>query len=225
LDLPPKIVAPYYVEIDDMNEYHKAFDEYLEWAKSEGKRLGNGRHMVELIVLRKYLALEKTKQTIELAEQAIENGQKVIIFTNFTHSFDALMNHFGKLAVGHNGKMSGVQKQNSVDRFQNDENVMVFVGNLISAGTAITLTEAEVVIMNDLDFVPANHAQAEDRAYRISQTKMVNVYYPIAIGTIDEYVFDLLEKKRKIINTVIGDDHVSMTIEDDLFGELLKGYF
>jgi hypothetical protein len=38
-------------------------------------------------------------------------------------------------------------------------------------------------------------------------------------------MFKILEKKRKIIDTVIGDDHVSMTIEDDLFGELLKGYF
>jgi superfamily II DNA or RNA helicase len=225
LDLPPKIVAPYYIEIEDMGEYNSVFDEYLEWAKSEGKRLGNGRHMVELIVLRKYLALEKTKQSILLTEQAIENGKKVIIFTNFTHSFDALMNHFGKLAVGHNGKMNGTQKQNSVDQFQSNDKVMVFVGNLISAGTAITLTEAEVVIMNDLDFVPSNHAQAEDRAYRISQTKMVNVYYPIVIGTIDEMMFKILEKKRKIIDTVIGDEHVSMSIEEDLFGEFMSGYF
>ena len=208
-----------------MNQYHRVFEEYLEWAKSEGKRLGAGRHMVELIVLRKYLALEKAKQTIELAEQAIENGQKVIIFTNFTHSFDALIDHFGKLAVGHNGKMNGTQKQNSIDRFQEDDNIKVFVGNLISAGTAITLTKAEIVIMNDLDFVPSNHAQAEDRAFRIGQTKTVNVYYPIAVGTIDEMIFKILEKKRKIIDTVVGDEHVSMNIEDDLFGELLEGYF
>jgi len=222
LDLPPKIVAPYYIEIDDMKEYNTVFEEYLEWAKSEGKRLGNGRHMVELIVLRKYLALEKTKQSIDLAEQAIENGKKVIIFTNFTHSFDALMDHFGKIAVGHNGKMNSTQKQNSVDKFQNDKNIMVFVGNLISAGTAITLTEAEAVIMNDLDFVPSNHAQAEDRAHRIGSKSTTNVYYPIVVGTIDEMMFKMLEKKRKIIDTVIGDDHVEMTIEDDLFGELLK---
>ena len=225
LDLPPKIVAPYYVEIDDMNQYSRVFDEYLEWAKSEGKRLGTGRHMVELVVLRKYLALEKTKQTIELAEQAIENGQKVIIFTNFTHSFDALMNHFDRLAVGHNGKMNSTRKQDSIDRFQEDDSVRVFVGNLISAGTAITLTKAETVIMNDLDFVPTNHAQAEDRAFRIGQNKTVNVYYPIAEGTIDEMMFKILEKKRKIIDTVVGDEHVSMNIEDDLLGELLDGYF
>lgn len=225
LDLPPKIVAPYYIEIDDMGEYNRVFDEYLEWAKSEGKRLGAGRHMVELIVLRKYLALEKTKQSIALAEQAIENGKKVIIFTNFTHSFDTLMKHFGKLAVGHNGKMNGTQKQNSVDQFQNNPKIKVFVGNLISAGTAITLTEAEVVIMNDLDFVPANHSQAEDRAHRIGSTSTTNVYYPIVVGTIDEMMFKILEKKRRIIDTVIGDEHVSMDIEEDLFGEFMNGYF
>lgn len=222
LDLPPKIVAPYYIEIEDMKGYNTAFEEYLEWAKSEGKRLGTGRHMVELIVLRKFLALEKTKQSIELAEQAIENGKKVIIFTNFTHSFDALMNHFGKIAVGHNGKMNSSDKQKSVDRFQEDKNVMLFVGNLISAGTAITLTEAEVVIMNDLDFVPSNHAQAEDRAHRIGSSKTTNIYYPIAVGTIDEMMFKVLERKRKIINTVIGDEHEDLTIENDLFNEILS---
>jgi SWI/SNF-related matrix-associated actin-dependent regulator 1 of chromatin subfamily A len=221
LDLPPKIVAPYYVELDDMDQYNRVFDEYLEWAKSEGKRLGNGRHMVELVVLRKYLALEKTKQTIELAEQAIENGQKVIIFTNFTHSFDTLMNHFGKLAVGHNGKMNGTQKQNSIDRFQEDDNVKVFIGNLISAGTAITLTEAEVVIMNDLDFVPANHAQAEDRAYRLGVQHTVNVYYPIAIGTIDEMIYKVLDKKKRIISQAIGEDFEEMDIMEDFIKALI----
>ena len=219
LDLPPKIVAPYYIEIDDMKEYGNVFEEYLAWAKSEGKNLGAGRHMVELVVLRKYLALEKTKQSIELAEQALENGKKIIIFTNFTHSFDALMNHFGDIAVGHNGKMNSTRKQRSIDQFQENENVKVFVGNLISAGTAITLTKAEMVIMNDLDFVPSNHAQAEDRAYRIGQSNTVNVYYPIAIGTIDEMIYKILEKKKKIIDTVIGDEHKSVEVSNEFLTE------
>ena len=47
LELPPKIVAPYYIEIDDMKEYSNVFHEYLAWAKREGKNLGAGRHMVE----------------------------------------------------------------------------------------------------------------------------------------------------------------------------------
>jgi SWI/SNF-related matrix-associated actin-dependent regulator 1 of chromatin subfamily A len=222
LDLPPKIVAPYYMELDDMEQYGRVFEEYLEWAKSEGKRLGAGRHMVELVVLRKYLASEKTKQSIELAEQAIENGQKVIIFTNFTDSFNSLMSHFGRIAVGHNGQMNGTQKQRSIDEFQNNENVKVFVGNLISAGTAITLTEAEVVIMNDLDFVPANHAQAEDRAWRIGVEHTVNVYYPIAIDTIDEMIYNTLDKKKRVISQAIGEDFKSVDIGDDLISSILK---
>lgn len=221
LDLPPKIVAPYHMEIDDMNQYNRVFDEYLEWAKSEGKKLGAGRHMVELIVLRKYLANEKVKQSVELAEQAIENGKKVIIFTNFTESFNSLMSHFGRVAVGHNGSMNGTQKQQSIDEFQNNDKVKVFVGNLISAGTAITLTKAEVVIMNDLDFVPANHAQAEDRAYRIGQEKTVNVYYPIAEGTIDEMIYGMLQKKKNIINTVIGEETEEVDIMSDFIKELM----
>jgi len=224
LDLPPKIVAPYYIEIDDMKQYNNAFEEYLEWAKSEGKRLGTGRHMVELVVLRKYLAAEKVKHTVELAEQAIENGQKVIIFTNYTHSFNDLMRHFGKLAVGHNGAMNGKQKQNSIDQFQTNPDVKVFIGNLVSAGTAITLTEAQVVIMNDLDFVPANHAQAEDRAFRIGQSKTVNVYYPIAQGTIDEMMYDMLQKKTRIINTVVGDEQDELDISEDFFKNFMSKY-
>lgn len=222
LDLPPKIVSPYYIEFDDMTNYNNVFEEYLEWAKSEGKNLGAGRHMVELGVLRKYLALEKVQHTIELVEQAIESGQKVIIFTCFTDSFNALMTNFGKLAVGHNGKMTDKQKQNSIDQFQNNENVRVFVGNLVSAGSAITLTAAQIVIMNDLDFVPSNHAQAEDRAYRIGQDKTVNVYYPIVDNTLDVQIYDILQKKKSIINTVMGEDDNVTDISDDLIKELIQ---
>lgn len=222
LDLPPKIVAPYYLELDDMKAYESVFDDYLEWAKSEGKSLGSGRHMVELIVLRKFISLKKVEHSVELVEQAMEQGKKVIIFTNFTDSFNALMSKFGKLAVGHNGKMNGTQKQNSIDQFQNNDNVKVFVGNLISAGTAITLTKAEVVIMNDLDFVPANHAQAEDRAYRIGQASTVNVYYPIFENTVDNMMYEMLESKKQIISTIMGEEHEEMDISKDLFKKLLR---
>ena len=216
LDLPPKIVAPYYLEMDDKKGYNSVFDEYLAWTKSQGKSLGDGSHMVELIVLRKFIALKKVEHSVELAQQAIEQGKKVIIFTNFTDSFDALMSQFGKLAVGHNGKMNGKQKQTSIDSFQENPNIKVFVGNLISAGTAITLTAAEVVIMNDLDFVPSNHAQAEDRCFRIGTTKTVNVYYPIYEGTIDVMMYSMLQKKKEIINTIMGQEHKEMDISTDL---------
>lgn len=222
LDLPPKIISPYYVELEDMAAYNSVWDEYLEWAKSEGKRLGNGRHMVELIVLRKYLAQEKIKHTIELAERILEEGKKLIIFTNFTDVFNLLMAHFGKIAVGHNGTMNDKQKQKSIDDFQGKSTTKVFVGNLISAGTAITLTEAEAVIMNDLDWVPANHEQAEDRCYRISQTKTVNIYYPIVEDTIDTMMYDLLKTKKESIDTIMGEETKVIDVSKGLFSKILN---
>ena len=57
--------------------------------------------------------------------------------------------------------------------------VKVFVGNIKAAGTGITLTSGEAVVMNDLSFLPSDHSQAEDRAYRYGQKNSVLVYYPL----------------------------------------------
>ena len=120
--------------------------------------------------------------------------------------------------------MNGTQKQSSIDNFQNNDKVKIFVGNLISAGTAITLTAAEVVIMNDLDFVPANHAQAEDRCFRIGTTKTINVYYPIFEDTVDIMMYEMLQKKRQIINTIMGEEHKEVDISTDLIKQIRLGH-
>jgi SWI/SNF-related matrix-associated actin-dependent regulator 1 of chromatin subfamily A len=60
--------------------------------------------------------------------------------------------------------------------------------------------------MNDLSFVPAEHAQAEDRAYRYGQKNNVLVYYPIFENTIEGVIYDILNNKKKVIGTVMGDE-------------------
>jgi SWI/SNF-related matrix-associated actin-dependent regulator 1 of chromatin subfamily A len=97
-------------------------------------------------------------------------------------------------------------KQKSVDAFQNNDKVKVFVGNIKAAGVGLTLTAAEAVIMNDLSFVPSDHAQAEDRAYRIGQKNNVLVYYPIFENTIEGVIYDILNAKKQVIATVMGDN-------------------
>jgi SWI/SNF-related matrix-associated actin-dependent regulator 1 of chromatin subfamily A len=81
----------------------------------------------------------------------------------------------------------------------------VFCGNLLAAGVGLTLTAAEACIMNDLSFVPAHHAQGEDRAYRNGQKNTVSIYYPIFENTIEGVIYDILDSKKKVINTVMGD--------------------
>lgn len=74
--------------------------------------------------------------------------------------------------------------------------------------------------MNDLSFVPAEHAQAEDRAYRYGQKSNVLVYYPLFDNTIEGSIYDILNKKKEIIRTVMGDE---MTYNSaDVVEEILK---
>jgi SWI/SNF-related matrix-associated actin-dependent regulator 1 of chromatin subfamily A len=60
--------------------------------------------------------------------------------------------------------------------------------------------------MNDLSFVPAEHSQAEDRSHRIGQKNSTSVYYPLFENTIEGAIYDILNRKKKIISTVMGDD-------------------
>ncbi len=208
LDMPDKVITPMHHKLNakGWTQYEALWEDYLAKRITEGKKNGTlQKDLVELVLLRQFIAAEAIPHTIEMVENAIEMGRKVIIFTSFTEELEILAAHFGKLAVKHNGPMTANQKQKSVDAFQNNPKVKVFIGNIKSAGVAITLTEATVVIFNSFDWVTGNNEQAEDRAYRIGQKNDVNVYYQIFDDTISTRMWMMLKNKKDIINTILGD--------------------
>jgi len=206
LDLPDKIITPVYLNLKS-REYENLMGEYYDWYdKNPDESSSLTVQFSKLMKVRKVIANEKVNQTIEFAENILEQGKKVIIFTNFTDTLQIIYQHFGKQAVYLDGSCSNAMRQQAVDSFQNEEKIKVFVGNLKAAGVGLTLTSAEVVIMNDLSFVPAEHSQAEDRAYRYGQRSNVLVYYPIFDNTIEAAIYDILNKKKQIIRTVMGDE-------------------
>ena len=205
LDLPDKIITPVYLRLQS-KEYENLMGEYYDWYdKNPDESKSLTVQFSKLMKVRKVIANEKVNQTIDFAENILEQGKKVIIFTNFTDSLQTIYQHFKKQAVYLDGSCSNSVRQQAVDSFQNDDKIKVFVGNLKAAGVGLTLTSAEVVIMNDLSFVPAEHAQAEDRAYRYGQKSNVLVYYPLYENTIEGVIYDILNKKKEIIRTVMGD--------------------
>ena len=206
LDLPEKIITPVYLRTSS-KEYKDLMGEYYDWLENKKEESSSLTiQFSKIMKVRKVIANEKVKETIEFVQNIIDQGKKVIIFTNFTDTLQLIHNHFGKESVYLDGSCNKVQRQYAVDQFQENEKVKVFVGNLKAAGVGLTLTAAEVVIMNDLSFVPAEHAQAEDRAYRYGQKNNVLVYYPIFENTIEGTIYDILNKKKKIIGTVMGDE-------------------
>ena len=216
LDLPDKIITPVYLRLKS-NLYEEVMGDYYNWYEKnpeESKSLTV--QFTKLTKIRQIIADEKISQTIELAENIIEQGKKVIIFCNFTDSLNKICEHFGKIAVKVDGSMPKPNRQHSFYEFQDNEKIKVFVGNIKAAGVGLTLTAAEAVIMNDLSFVPSDHAQAEDRAYRYGQKNNVLVYYPIFENTIEGIIYDILNNKKQVIATVMGDNQNSGDVAEEI---------
>ena len=222
LDLPEKIITPIYLRLKS-KEYEDVMGEYFDWIKNNPKESKSlSVQFTKLMKVRQIIANEKIKNTIELIENTLEQERKVIVFSNFTNSLDKIYEHFKKIAVKLDGSSSMKQRQESVDEFQTNDKIKVFVGNIKAAGVGITLTSADVVIFNDLSFVPADHSQAEDRAYRIGQKNSVSVLYPIFENTIEGIIYDMLDRKKKIISTVLGDNLIEGDVSEDILTQILN---
>jgi SNF2 family DNA or RNA helicase len=217
LDLPEKIVTPVYLELRN-TFYDDELEEFMRISKDNKENESITVTLNRLMKIRQLIAIEKVPYTCELIDKCIDQGKKVIVFTNFTSSLDLLQEKYKKTCVTLDGRMSKERRQESVDKFHK---IKVFISNIIAGGVGITLTAAEIVIMNDLSFVPAHHSQAEDRAYRYGQKNSVLVYYPIFENTIEKIVYNMLQKKKGIIDQVMGDGEYSESFSKDLLKSLL----
>lgn len=223
LDLPDKIITPIYLDLKS-DTYKALMGEYFDWYRNNEESKSLALQFSKLMKVRQIISQEKIKNTIEIANSSIDQEKKVIIFTNFTDTLNQFVDYFKKDCVYLDGSCSKNQRQESVDRFQNDDKVKVFVGNLKAAGVGITLTAAEVVIMNDLSFVPSDHSQAEDRAYRIGQNKGVSIYYPIFENTIEGKIYDILSRKKNIFETVMGDNIDTGTVAEEILNLITEHF-
>ena len=215
LDLPEKIISPIWLELKN-SFYDDELSDFLRISEENKEKESITVTLNRLMKLRQLIAIEKVEHTCELIDKILEQGRKVIVFTNFTMSLDMLHEKYKKKSVILDGRMSKIARQESVDRFQNEDKVKIFIGNIKAAGVGITLTAADTVIMNDLSFVPADHSQAEDRAYRYGQKNSVLVYYPVFENTIEMTVYNILQKKKDIIDQVMGDGEYSESFASEL---------
>jgi hypothetical protein len=163
-------------------------------------------------------ALHKAKfnAVAERIKDVTEAGEKVIVFTCFTDGIERHKKKLGDQAVTITGSDTSEKRMEAVDRFQKDPNIRVALCNIIAGGVGITLTAGTHVIFQDLDWVPANHAQAEDRCYRLGQDRRVTVEYFHAAGTLDTYIAELLERKMELIAAVEAEDIPDQSLLADI---------
>lgn len=159
----------------------------------------------------------KTDTLFELLEPLIDEGHKVLLFSQFVQMLKILevecANRKIKTYI-----LTGETKERMsvVNAFQSEPEPCVFLLSLRAAGTGLNLTNASYVILYDPWWNPAVEAQAIDRSHRIGQTRNVNAYRLISIGTVEEKIWELQQKKSKIIADVLGEEGFarSLTHED-----------
>ncbi|MEV1069274.1 DEAD/DEAH box helicase [Streptomyces sp. NPDC050263] len=149
----------------------------------------------------------------ELLDTILSEGASVLIFTQYVRLARLLEQHLAARGVPTqflHGGTPVAEREVMVQRFQDGE-VPVFLLSLRAAGTGLNLTRAEHVVHYDRWWNPAVEAQATDRAYRIGQTRPVQVHRLIAEGTIEDRIGDMLRRKRDLADAVLGAGEAALT--------------
>ena len=230
LALPPKLRTwlsldvPKGTGVSDMRKVVELLisEERVAPASTIGDRRLRGRLLGAVTKARQKLAGVKLTATLDFVTGAVEQGEKVIVFSCFEEPLQHLAGQLRGSAVLVTGRTPASQRQSIVDRFQQDDSVRVFLANIIAGGVGLNLTAATQVVFNDLDWVPANHWQAEDRAYRIGQARTVNVTYMIAANTIDDFVRTVLETKAALVSAVVDGRAMAPGLSGDVLDELQR---
>lgn len=149
----------------------------------------------------------------ELLDTLLAEGASVLVFTQYVRLARLLEQHLAARGVPTqflHGGTPVAERENMVRRFQDGE-VPVFLLSLRAAGTGLNLTRAEHVVHYDRWWNPAVEAQATDRAYRIGQTRPVQVHRLIAEGTIEDRIAAMLRRKQDLADAVLGAGETALT--------------
>jgi len=158
----------------------------------------------------------KLTRLTEIAEEMAEVGDRALIFTQFAEMGAILQRYlqetFGREVLFLYGGTPKKHRDQMVERFQaHDDGPFLFILSLKAGGTGLNLTRANHVIHFDRWWNPAVENQATDRAFRIGQTKNVQVHKFICAGTLEEKIDEMIERKKEVAERVIGTGEAWLT--------------
>lgn len=216
MDIPKQTFTSYKFELDDYREEYDKIIEELSQQKEISSLTGNV-HSLNIITSK-----AKFKGIVELADEIINAGEKVVIFSNYTAPIEMLENHFKKACVKITGAVPPHKRDSIVEEFKNNPEITVFLGNMEAAGEAINLSVASEIIIVDFPLIPGTLQQAVDRCLEIGKTKDINISYTFCEKSVDEYLYDLIVEKEGDINTVIDGRKESLTFNENIVQKLIS---
>jgi hypothetical protein len=185
-------------------ELAKASEDEGEYeAAVKALRGGTGAAFTEMSVLRHKTALAKVPMVIEHIQEALEASGKVVLFCHHKDVAAKVAAEFDGTCVTVTGDDKIAERQACVDKFQADPKVQLFVGTIGAAGLGITLTASAHVVFAELDWVPGNVTQAEDRLHRIGQAGSILVQHLVLEGSLDATMAKTLIAKQDNIDRAL----------------------
>ena len=238
-ELPDKTVTVLYNEMEA--EQQKIYLSYLARAKKEVaeeiKLNGFENSQIKILALLMRLRQicchpslflqdyegesSKLKQCIEVMTDAIAGGHKILLFSGYTSMFEMIEKEMKKKQINYlklTGQTKVADRIHLVDKFNEDENIKVFLISLKAGGTGLNLTGADMVIHYDPWWNLSAENQATDRTYRIGQKNNVQVYKLITKNSIEEKIYELQEKKAKLIDNMLSTQNtfISQLSKEDI---------
>lgn len=226
LDLPEKIITEVECELESEHrrKYDNAWDEYIAWieahpdASRNVENIKSAQQLVEIGKLKQICSIAKIKRISADMENTVEQGNKIIVFSQYTNTIAAIAEKMRENKIGYatlTGQNNMEERQQAVDDFQTKDEVKVFIANIKAGGIGINLTAASIVIFADMDWSPEINNQAMDRAHRIGQTGTVNVYFYLLNDTIEKDIMEILKQKTVIIKDIMGEKVINSSLDFD----------
>ncbi|MVN21568.1 DEAD/DEAH box helicase [Mucilaginibacter arboris] len=168
-------------------------------------------------------ATAESVKTEELMREIQENsgGHKLLVFSQFTEMLQLISKELKKADIPFcylDGKTAAASRKAEVTRFQEDENIKVFLISLKAGGVGLNLTAADYVYLVDPWWNPAAEQQAIDRTHRIGQTRKIFAYKMICKDTVEEKILQLQQKKKNLADELINEESgfVKKLTKDDI---------
>jgi len=245
-DLPERIEELAYTELSPLQkeQYKETFEQKGRPIMTNVERQGEGvpyMHIFSLLNTLKQIcdhpalilgeidkALKypcgKWDLFVELLSEALESGQKVVVFSQFLDMLDIIEHYLKSEKISYASLRGATRDRRSqIEKFRDDPECMVFVGSLKAAGTGIDLISASIVIHYDRWWNPAKEEQATARVHRMGQKRGVQVFKLITKRSIEEHINELIERKKRLNQLIAFDDQESLkSLDREEFVTLLK---
>lgn len=231
LDLPEKLYVDEYVEMD--KEQARIYAEVLADLRDKVDKIAQSPNpLSQLIRLRQatgYTGILSSEVQVsakidrmeDLVEEAVANGKKVVVFSNWTDMTDIALERLAKYNPATiTGKIKDTDTNAQKSKFQEDDTCKVIVGTTPKMGVGYTLTAGTVVIFLDLPWTNGDKEQAIDRCHRIGTVENITVYTLLTKNTIDERVNEIVKSKKELSDDLI--DGMSVQEKKDLVNFLLS---